>query len=58
MHQSVIIQSSSPYCSSPMKYFTPEDSAPSEATLYIIREIAYRYRLQQDADTAASVCMN
>lgn len=41
-----------------MKYFTPEDSEPSERTLSIIRQIAYTYRAIQGKDRALPLCMN
>jgi hypothetical protein len=41
-----------------MNYFTPEDSEPSDQTLNIIRQIAYRYRVVKGEDCAQPLCMN
>lgn len=42
----------------PMKHFTHEESSPSETTLNIIRQIAYRYRVLPGEDKPAPCCMN
>lgn len=31
-----------------MKYCLPKDAQPSELSLFIIRQIAYKYRLQRN----------
>lgn len=40
-----------------MKYFTPEDFQPSEASLLIIRQVAYTYRTMKRGQTM-SLCLN
>ncbi len=43
----------------PMKHFTPEDIKPSDATLNIIRQIAYTYRAVKGSNgKAAAYCLN
>jgi hypothetical protein len=41
-----------------MKHFTPEDNGPTEATLHIIRQIAYRYRAMKTDGNTLPMCMN
>ncbi|MDD6438368.1 MAG: hypothetical protein PUG09_09955 [Prevotella sp.] len=41
-----------------MKYFTPEEAKPSEATLNIIRQIAYTYRTFKIKGTTKVYCLN
>lgn len=40
-----------------MKYFTPEDLKPSEASLHIIRQVAYTYRMMANGKTMP-LCLN
>lgn len=41
-----------------MKYFTPEDSNPSEKTLNIIRQIAHSYRVITIDGKKKVFCLN
>lgn len=41
-----------------MKYFTREESAPSEMTLEIIRKIAHTYRVSKNSDNTIHFCLN
>lgn len=41
-----------------MKYFTLEESGPSETTLSIIRQIAHSYRAMQGDGLRQPLCMN
>ncbi|MDD2601480.1 MAG: hypothetical protein PHX91_00835 [Prevotella sp.] len=41
-----------------MKYFTLEDVRPSETTLHIIRQIAYKYRTIAGGEEVLPLCLN
>ena len=41
-----------------MKYFTLEESAPSEMTLEIIRKIAHTYRVSKNNGNTLNFCQN
>ena len=42
----------------PMKYFTLEETSPSETTLNLIRQIAHTYRVLHLKDSSVSYCLN
>lgn len=43
----------------PMQYFTPDDFTPSERTLYLIRQLAYNYKVCKNSDNQNIVaCLN
>lgn len=41
-----------------MKFSTPKECVPSETSLYIIRQIAYAYRVDKRSSGMAVHCMN
>lgn len=41
-----------------MNHFTPNEMGPSEKTLYIIRQIAYTYRVAEMDGKMESYCLN
>ena len=42
----------------PMEYFTQEDLKPSEKTIWIIKQIAYTYRVLKTNGRIEPYCLN